>query len=124
MKMKAMKHMQTSSNNIPSTWEIWWAFVEFEGQPGNGKTRPVLVIPSNNNDAPLVMSLKMTTHPPRLNYPGEYEIIDYQKAGLKKKTVIRCSKAILLDQKAFSSKIGILQPVDIMNVSNILRQLG
>lgn len=121
MKTKVIMHMPISSN-APSAWEIWWASVEFEDQPGVKKTRPVLVIP--NSATPLVLTLKMTTHPPRLNYPGEYEIIDYQKAGLKKKTVIRCSKAILLDQKAFSSKIGILQPVDIMNVSNILRQLG
>lgn len=119
--MREMMHMPTLHKS-PDPWEIWWAFVEYEDKPGMGKRRPVLVIPSN--EQPLILTLKMTTHPVRRGYAGEYEIIDYNGTGLKKKTIIRCSKAILMDESSFDSRIGVLQPRDIMNIINILRQIG
>lgn len=112
--------MQTSHD--PAPWEIWWAYVEYEDQPGVGKRRPVLVY--QNEGEHLVLALKMTTHPVRPDYPGEYEIIDYTGAGLKKATVIRCSKALWLGKSDFYSRIGMLQPTDIMNVINIMRRLN
>lgn len=112
--------IQTSCN--PAPWEIWWAYVEFEDQPGIGKMRPVLVYQTDGKS--LVLALKMTTHPIRSGYAGEYEIIDYAGAGLKKKTVIRCSKAMWIDKTSFRNRIGMLQPTDIMNVINIMRALA
>ena len=111
----------TTSYNSPAPWEIWWAFVEYEDQQGIGKKRPVLVIPGN--DSPLIMVLKMTSHSPRGNFKGEYQLIDYKSAGLKKPTVVRCSKIMSMDEKSFNDKIGILQPRDIMNITNILRDM-
>lgn len=118
MKMKGMRHMQIS-HETPSPWEIWWAYVEYEDQLGEGKIRPVLVLPGIENSV-MVMALKMTIHPVRYGYKGEYEIIDYQGTGLKKKTTVRCSKVLFIDLKMFKNRIGILQPRDMMNIINIL----
>lgn len=118
--MMAMKLMLTLFD--PQPWEIWWADVEFEDQPGIYKRRPVLVI--DNQENPLVLVLKLTTHPPRLDFKGEYEIIEYQQAGLKKKTVARCSKLISIHISFFIHKIGVLQPIDIMNIINEIDILG
>ena len=41
----------------PAPWEIWWAYVEFEDNPGIGKIRPVLVYQTDGKS--LVLSLKM-----------------------------------------------------------------
>ena len=106
----------------PAPWEIWWVDVEYEDYPGVSKRRPVLVYQNEGNR--LVLTLKMTTRPVRPDYPGEYEIIDYPGAGLKKATVIRCSKAIWLDKSDFQSRIGMLQPTDIMNVINIMKRFN
>lgn len=110
-----------TSHKAPSPWEIWLAYVEFEDKPGVCKVRPVLVI--QDNEKTLVTVLKMTSHPSRCDYDGEYEIMDYQGTGLEKKTVVRCSKIMLLDESSFKSRIGILQPRDIMNIINILRNI-
>lgn len=63
------------------------------------------------------------THEARPGYAEEYGIIDYAGAGLKKRTVIRCSKAMRLSRSSFRNRIGLLQPMDIMNVMNIMRDL-
>ena len=117
--MKGMMPMMALSD--PAPWEIWWAYVEFEDNPGIGKIRPVLVYQTDGKS--LVLSLKMTTHEARPGYAGEYEIIDYAGAGLKKRTVIKCSKAMWLSRSSFRNRIGLLQPMDIMNVMNIMRAL-
>lgn len=78
---------------------------------------------ANEGSEQVVIALKMTTHQARPDYWGEYEIIDYTGAGLKKKTTVRCSKWLRLSKSSFRSKIGILQPIDIMNITNIIRQI-
>lgn len=64
-------------------WEIYLAYVQYEDVPG-GKIRPVLVI--DEDTVYPICCLKMTSHPPRA---GEYELIRWQNAGLRKPTTVR-----------------------------------
>lgn len=101
-------------------WEIWLANVRFEDKPDEYKLRPVLVIDKENI---YFLSFKMTSHKPRDNYFGEYSIQFFQEAGLKKPTVIRLSKKLLLLEKEFINKIGRLHPYDINEVMKILKNI-
>lgn len=101
-------------------WEIWLANVRFEDKPDEYKLRPVLVIDKENI---YFLSFKMTSHKPRDNYFGEYSIQFFQEAGLKKPTVIRLSKKLLLLEKEFINKIGKLHPYDINEVMKILKNI-
>ena len=56
--------------NDPQPWEVWWAEVYFEDHPEEAKRRPVLVL---ENQTCIVLSLKITSHPPRMDsFMGEY----------------------------------------------------
>lgn len=101
-------------------WEIWLANVRFEDKPDEYKLRPVLVIDKENI---YFLSFKMTSHKPRDNYFGEYSIQFFQEAGLKKPTVIRLSKKLLLLENEFINKIGRLHPYDINEVMKILKNI-
>ena len=104
-----------------SRWEIWEADVPFEEGKGS-KLRPVLVLSQTEL---LVLSLKMTSHEPRIKtIEGEYEIYRWKDAGLAKPTVIQCSKKLKLDHSRFTGKqYGRLSAVDIIGVQAILRYM-
>lgn len=51
---------------MPNEWEVWWATVAFEDDD-DSKVRPVIVF--ENREA-YILSLKVTSHPPRRNYQG------------------------------------------------------
>ena len=103
----------------PTKWEIWLVDMPFEEGIGS-KVRPALVIDPQNL---YILVGKMTSHPPRSNYPHEYPLVDWQGAGLRCTTTLRLSKRVRLDMSSFIKKIGTLQPVDQVNVRQILRQL-
>jgi len=103
--------------NNPVKWEIWLAKVKFEDQPKVTKTRPVLVI---DKQMGYVISLKITSHPPRNNFEKEYEIIGWKQAGLDKVSTIRASKILKMKDKDFVHKIGRLGAADIINLRKIL----
>lgn len=103
-------------------WEIWEADVPFEEKSGS-KKRPVLII---SDTEVLVLSLKMTSHEPRYkSLEGEYEVMRWQEAGLKKPTVIQCSKELKLEKKCFTGKqYGRLTATDIIGVQAVMRYMG
>lgn len=103
----------------PKKWEIWLAKVKFEDDLSIVKDRPVLVIDKNTF---LFISLKITSHAPRTNCDGEYEIIYWQQAGLRKQSTIRVSKHLDLIESDFIHKIGRLHPQDVLNVQTILEK--
>lgn len=88
---------------IPNKWEIWLVDMPFEEGIGS-KIRPALVIDSQNGQ---LIAGKMTTHPPRSNYPYEYQMQDWKGAGLLCATTLRLSKIIALDATKFKKKTGI-----------------
>ena len=103
----------------PAKWEIWFVNMPFDEGIGE-KMRPALVLDSQGL---LVLVGKMTSHPPRNEFSYEYALIDWQKAGLRCQTTLRLSKRVRLDKSKFLYKVGVLQPVDQVNVVAILRQI-
>lgn len=101
-------------------WEIWLAEVAYEDNPTDSKKRPVLILQPG-----LAVSLvsKITSHAPRSNYYGEYQISDWQGAGLLYPSTIRLSQRFDLNHNYMIRKLGNLQPVDILNVEKILSRL-
>ena len=93
-------------------WELWWAEVEYEYHDGS-KRRPVLVVSA---DEVYVLSYKITSHESR-NQWGEYEIIQWQTAGLPKPSTVRLTQPYNLLRSSLKKKIGKLTPVDIEAIS-------
>lgn len=96
-------------------WEVYLAYVRYEDIQG-GKLRPVLVI--DENTAYPICCLKMTSHQSRA---GEYELIRWQNVGLRKPTTVRIQKRLQLDKVDFKKKIGLLDPIDILNIEMMLQ---
>ena len=109
--------MSNSSDFI--RWDIWIARVEFEEGSGS-KIRPVLIIDGTRC---YVLSLKITSHDPRTQFPGEYQIIEWKEAGLMKPSTIRISKKLNLPADSFLKKIGRLTELDRFNVLRIYLDL-
>jgi len=103
----------------PTKWDIWLVDMPYEEGIGS-KKRPALVIDSRQL---FILVGKMTSQPPRGNYSYEYELIDWQGAGLQCKTTLRLSKRVRLNSSAFIKKIGTMQPVDQINVRQMLQQI-
>ncbi len=103
-------------------WEIWEALVPFEEGKG-AKKRPVVVL---SEEEMYVLSLKMTSHKPRYNQlEGEFELMKWEEAGLKKPTVIQCSKLLKLDKTAFTGRqYGRLTSTDIVQLQAVLKYMG
>ena len=100
----------------PTKWEIWLVDMPFEENIGS-KPRPALVlIPKGDN----IVVGKMTKHPPRSEFPYEYQMIDWRGAGLTCQTTIRLSKLSRINRASFIQKLGDIQPVDQANVYNLL----
>ena len=53
-------------------YDIWLAYVPFEDS-NKTKARPILILSQSSN---LVTVAKITSHSPRLNYVGEYPIVN------------------------------------------------
>lgn len=98
-------------------WEVWYAKVKFDDDWTQIKERPVLVI---SKELYYVLSLKITSHSPRANFPGEYSLVKWQEAGLHKQSTVRTSKKLKLVESDFVHKIGRLHPVDILGIRQLL----
>lgn len=101
-------------------WEIWLAKVAYEDDPAIYKKRPVLILQSG---LAVCLVSKITSHAPRPNYDGEYQISDWQGAGLLRPSTIRLSQRFELKHGYMIRKLGNLQPVDILNVEKILSKM-
>lgn len=102
---------------MKTRWDVWLADVSHEENPEISEPRPVVILDSGGY---FTFSLKGTSHEPRDNFTGEYKLMYWKEAGLKKETVIRCSKLLKLNDSDFRFKIGVLHPVDIINIQDIL----
>ena len=103
----------------PIKWEIWFVDMPFEEEIGS-KPRPVLVLITNEEN---IVVGKMTTHLPRSESPYEYQLIDWRGAGLTCQTTLRLSKLARISSTCFIKKIGVIQPVDQINVYSLLQQI-
>lgn len=105
--------------NKPEKWEVWLAEVRFEDSPEK-KKRPVVIVAPN---IAYYLSLKVTTHPPRPQYQGEYALQMWQEAGLARPSTVRSSKLLELRDSDFCQKVGRLHPVDILRLREIVDTL-
>ncbi len=100
-------------------WDIWIARVQFEDS-AESKIRPVLII---DGTLCYVFALKITSHVPRDDRPGEYQIVQWREAGLLKLSILRISKRLNLPSESFVKMIGELTELDRMNVSRMYGEL-
>lgn len=101
-------------------YELRWAKVAFEDNPTESKWRPVLIVEDRYY---LIYALKVTSHPPREKFWGEYEIKRWRDAGLTEASTIRISQFLELAPEDIGEKIGDLHTVDILTVENYIERL-
>ena len=101
------------SEETLSIGDVVDAYVYFEDDPVNGKVCPVLVI---SPEEAYVLSLKMTSHAPRQNFPGEYQIVHWAQAGLRKPTTVRISKLLKIRYEDVLKVRGRLDERDMLQI--------
>ena len=101
-----------------SKWDIGIANMPFQENREITKKRPVLIL---GEDIAVILSFKITTHEPRYKFPGEYQIMDWKGAGLKKPSVVRCSDLIELTTPPFKF-VGKLSENDIKNIQALVKK--
>lgn len=99
--------------------EIWFARFYYDDDATRYKDRPVYIISDTN----VALCAKITTHAPREKYGYEYEIVEWENAGLEKPSTIRLSQQLIIPQSDFQFRIGRLDSNDILNVQKILLQM-
>ena len=104
---------------VLTKWDIQLAKVPFEEDNNIIKKRPVLIL---DNKVSVILSFKMTSKNPRNNFAGEYKIIEWEKAGLRKPSTVRCSKLLKLNEEYYIKYIGKLQIQDIKNIQIIVKK--
>lgn len=98
-------------------YAIYLAKVRFEDS-AEYKKRPVLLLYYKNGKA---VCRKVTSQPVITNYPGEVELLDWNKEGLRKPSVVRMSKHFLLDKSDLIHKIGNLTQEDNKTINQKLK---
>ena len=84
------------------------------------KIRPVVIL--DQNAGYILNVAPITSHAVRDWDVGDYEIIDWKEAGLRKPSTVRLDNLINLNRINIEKKIGRLTARDIKNVSEILRE--
>lgn len=92
-------------------FDVLIASVEFEDKPGVVKPRPVVVLEVEGG-ALCVTTVKVTSHAPREWCSGEVVLVDWEREGLAKPSVARCSKILRLQADSIRACIGSLTPRD------------
>lgn len=108
-------------------YEVWRLPFEYDDQPGVFKQRPVIVGGIEESTIEVfVVSVKVTSHPPRPNFPGEVPLLDWAEAGLTKPSTARCSHVARVPKSYFEGrfKYGTLSKRDASAVEEALQQLG
>ncbi len=103
-------------------FDVLIASVRFEGHPEVAKPRPVVVI-NVDDDALLIVAIKVASHAPRSWCPGEVVLADWQSEGLACPSVARCSKLVALEWRDIKLRAGRLSDRDRREVERALREL-
>ena len=85
------------------------------------KLRPIAIL--DQNIGYLLSVVPITSHNARNWDAGDYEIIDWREAGLRKPSTARLGNLINLNRVNIERKIGRLTTRDINNISEILGEL-
>ena len=98
----------------PSEWQIWLAYVKYEGESG-GKKRPVLI--TGIGDATCSI-LEITSQPPI--YESDIPIADLYWTGLNKESVIQTKKFRRIPKDSLLTFCGTLSNLDRRRVKDIM----
>lgn len=83
-------------------FDVLIASVEFEDKPGVAKPRPVVVLEVDGGTL-YVTAVKVTSHAPREWCSGEVVLVDWEREGLAKPSVARCSKIMRFTNRQHTS---------------------
>ena len=87
-------------------------YFAFEDRPNEGKIRPV-VVSSVTTDQVYFVGIKVTSHAPREWCVGEVVLQDWAEEGLRKPSVVRCTKRASMPTSEVRRVIGHLTQRDV-----------
>lgn len=101
---------------VPSVWQVWLAYIPFEGNDG-GKKRPVLVTETNGTSCTIA---EITSRPPSDVY--DISVIDINTAGLGRESAIQVRKIKTISRSSLTSYLGSLSSVDRGRVKDAINR--
>jgi mRNA-degrading endonuclease toxin of MazEF toxin-antitoxin module len=103
--------------------EVWYVKFPFEENPNIKKRRPVVVLGKTNDKVTVAgleedayLSVKVTSHTEREEDEYDTVIVKWKEANLKKESVARVSKTIILPKSQFIDRVGIADDEDFENI--------
>lgn len=102
-------------------WDIYWADVPFEDDPGQSKIRPVII--ARDASPAYVLTLKVTSQEARDYDPGDFPITYWKAAGLNEPSVVRIRKISQLTPDRFGDYIGRIQAADAFAIQEKMNEL-
>lgn len=99
--------------------DVIWVDYPYEDDPSRSKIRPAIII-DKDDDSLEVVVVKVTSQQPRDKY--DYEIIDWIKASLKKKSVARASKIEVVGESSIKGIIGKLEDNDYCEIVKLVTE--
>ena len=97
-------------------WDVYFALApNFEDDKVLSR-HPVMIW---NDTTAFIVVFKMTSTN-RGNVGMEYQLIEWEKAGLDHETSIRLIAPVKIDPKQIQEKVGTVQPVDRLKIENKL----
>lgn len=102
-----------------SDGDVWFAKFPLEEDGSALSSRPVIIL---NVERLIVLVVKVTKTPPRLNDKYDILINYWQYANLRFKSTARVSKTQILSHSQLLFRIGTLHPNDFTNIQNIYIQ--
>ena len=115
--------MTPSTLDSVRPFDVLIASVEFEDRPGVAKPRPVIALEVEGGEL-AVTAVKVTSHAPRGWCAGEVQLADWEREGLARPSVARCSKVLRLGAGSIRASIGALTPRDRAAVISGLADAG
>lgn len=111
----------------PQLFEVWRLPFEYDDRPGVFKERPVIVGDIEEDSVEVfIVSVKVTSHAPRPQFPGEVALLDWKEAGLAKPSTARCLHIARFPKSFFEGRFryGKLSTRDADAVDAALLELG
>lgn len=103
--------------------EVWYVKFPFEENPNIKKRRPVVVLGKTDDKVTVAgleedayLSVKVTSHIEREEDEYDTIIVKWKEANLKKESVARVSKTMVLPKSQFIDKVGVADEEDFENI--------